>query len=118
MNLQRIKELIQQDKLVKFYQCKAWRDLRLDALDRDNNECQECKRQGKVTTNKQIKDDDEDDNKPVKLEVHHIKEVKKYPELALVLDNLKTVCVDCHNKEHGRVFGQNKRKKRWDDERW
>jgi 5-methylcytosine-specific restriction enzyme A len=112
MNLQRIKELIAQDKLVKFYQSKEWRHLRVDALDRDNHECQECKRKGKVTSNKQLRDDD----RPVKLEVHHIKEVKKYPELALVLGNLKTVCVDCHNREHGRTFRKNK--KLWDDERW
>jgi 5-methylcytosine-specific restriction enzyme A len=114
MNLQRIRQLIAEDNLIKFYQSRAWRNLRQDALDRDNHECQDCKEKGKVTSNKQQRED----GKPVKLEVHHIKEVKEYPELALVLENTKTVCVDCHNEEHGRKFGYSNRNKRWDDERW
>lgn len=107
MDLQTIKQLIKEDKLVKFYQCKEWRTLRLKALERDNYECQECKKRGKVTT-----------SKDTKLEVHHIKEVKKHPELALVLNNLKTVCVDCHNKEHGKLDKYIKQKRFWSDERW
>lgn len=107
MDLQRLKQLIKEDKLVKFYQCKEWRTLRLKALERDNYECQECKKQGKVTT-----------SKDTKLEVHHIKEVKQYPEFALVLSNLKTVCVDCHNKEHRKLDKYIKQNRFWSDERW
>jgi len=121
MDLQTIKRLIKEDKLVKFYQCKAWRGkngLRYEALKRDNYECQECKRKGKVTTLNQDKVDDKEEEKKVKLEVHHIKEVKEFPELALNLENLKTVCVDCHNKEHKRLDKFIKKKKFWNDERW
>ncbi|MCY9758222.1 HNH endonuclease, partial [Paenibacillus alvei] len=33
------------------------------------------------------------------------------------IDNLETVCVACHNKEHGRVFEKNINK--WQhDEKW
>lgn len=114
MDLATIKRLIAEDKLVKFYQSKAWRKLRLEALERDNYECQECKRKGTVKAKGMMNKD----GKEIKLEVHHIKEVKAHPELALVLDNTKTVCVDCHNKEHGKLEKYMQRKKKWDDERW
>ncbi len=39
--------------------------------------------------------------KEIQLVVYHIKELEHLPELALEIDNLETVCVDCHNKEHG-----------------
>lgn len=108
MDLLRIKELIREDNLVKFYQCKAWygKDgIRLKALERDNYECQECKRQGKVGPAQNV---------------HHIKEVKDYPELALVLDNVESVCIKCHNKEHKRLekYIRKNKKKVFDDERW
>ena len=32
--------------------------------------------------------------------VHHIKELEDHPELALVDDNLVSLCVSCHNKAH------------------
>ncbi|WP_369126193.1 HNH endonuclease [Kurthia massiliensis] len=32
--------------------------------------------------------------------VHHIKEVKDRPDLALSITNLQTVCRNCHNKIH------------------
>ncbi|MED2061030.1 HNH endonuclease, partial [Bacillus thuringiensis] len=51
------------------------------------------------------------------LVVHHIKELEHHPELALEKDNLETVCVDCHNKEHGRTF--EKKPNKWEnDEKW
>lgn len=34
--------------------------------------------------------------------VHHIKQVKDYPELILELDNLKSLCNNCHKKIHGK----------------
>jgi 5-methylcytosine-specific restriction endonuclease McrA len=33
--------------------------------------------------------------------VHHIKPLSDYPDLALVLENLLSLCNSCHNKEHG-----------------
>ena len=51
------------------------------ALHRDNHICQGCLRFKKITLAE---------------EVHHIKPVKDYPEQALELDNLESLCRDCH----------------------
>ncbi|WP_331000859.1 HNH endonuclease [Radiobacillus kanasensis] len=107
LEISQVRKLIREDKLVKFYQCKAWygkNGIRQQALERDNYECQECKRQGKVSPAQNV---------------HHIKEVKEYPELALVLDNTESVCIKCHNKEHKRLEKYiRKNKKVFDDEWW
>lgn len=65
----------------KFYNSAEWRTVREKVLERDNHECQWCKEQGKVT----LKGD-------AILEVDHIKELDKHPELALDVDNLRTLC--------------------------
>lgn len=100
----------------KFYDSGDWKKMREDVKRRDNFECQECKRQGRVTidTNEYS---ESAKRKKIMLVVHHIKELEHHPELALEIGNLETVCVDCHNKEHGRDF---KRKiNKWEhDERW
>lgn len=80
-----------------FYTSTAWIKLRRQALERDHYECVWCKEKGKVTT----RDDDV-------LEVDHIKELEYYPELALKLDNLRTLCKSCHNVRHGRFGGRSK----------
>lgn len=83
-----LKDLIRQDKVVKFYQWSEWRKLRQQALKRDNYECQTCKRDGKYAKAQNV---------------HHLKEVKQHPELALTLSNLECICITCHNKEHERL---------------
>ncbi|MFD2638382.1 HNH endonuclease [Piscibacillus salipiscarius] len=105
MDLKLIKQLILEDKLVRFYQSKAWRSLRINVLERDNYECQECKRQGRVSPAQNV---------------HHIKEVKKHPELALVEDNCEGICIKCHNKEHERLekYIRKKKPKFISEERW
>lgn len=72
----------------EFYLSRSWRQLRLEAMSRDHFECVWCRDEGKVTT----------DN----LEVDHIKELEYYPEFALDIDNLRTLCKECHNKRHHR----------------
>lgn len=64
-----------------FYHKPAWRRVRLLALQRDNYLCQECMRRKKITP---------------ATEVHHIKELEDYPELGLELDNLESLCWQCH----------------------
>ena len=91
-----------------FYASQAWRILREQALERDHYECVWCREEGKVTTEN--------------LEVDHIKELEFYPEFALDIDNLRTLCKECHNKRHGR-FQFRKSKKMQDknfrtDEFW
>lgn len=100
----------------KFYDSKEWKRLREKVKRRDNYECQECKRNGYVSidTNEYS---ESARRKKIALVVDHIKELEEYPELALDMDNLETLCVDCHNKKHGRVFERKPNK--WEhDERW
>ena len=72
----------------QFYNSSEWRTIRRQVLKRDHYECVWCREEGKVTTEN--------------LEVDHIKELEFYPEFALDLDNLRTLCKECHNKRHGR----------------
>lgn len=58
---------------------KEWRDA---VFARDNFTCQHCKKQGG------------------KLNAHHIKPFKDYPELRLDIDNGITLCYDCHCAVH------------------
>ena len=69
----------------KIYNSNEWLDIREVALLRDNLLCQECLRKG-IYTEAKI--------------VHHIVELKDDVTKAYDLDNLESVCVACHNKEH------------------
>lgn len=104
----KVKDFVKSFKGDSFYRCKEWREKRLDILERDNDECQRCKEQGKVATEKDGK----------YLEVHHIKELEEYPELAFEDDNLITVCTACHNYLHDRFGESEKKYKFWTEERW
>lgn len=102
--------LTKQERL-KFYKSKEWRAVREYVLQRDNYECQECKRNGKVLTNKEESLRD----KHKRLDVDHIKDLEHHPELALEPENLETLCIKCHNKKHNRFV---KKEKKWNDEKW
>lgn len=94
-----------------FYKTRAWSDVRMQALERDNYECQECRKFGRVTTN----DDRLDKHK--QLDVDHVQEIEEHPDLALDLENLRTLCIRCHNDKHDRTF--RRKSHRWEhDERW
>ena len=71
-----------------FYHTPAWRKLRVLALQRDHYLCQECLRKKRIVK---------------ATEVHHIKPITDFPELALSLDNLECLCWSCHEetKSHG-----------------
>jgi 5-methylcytosine-specific restriction endonuclease McrA len=67
-----------------------WKKNRNLAINRDNNICQNCGHDGSNS----------------RIEVHHIKPVKKFEELdnAHNLDNLICLCAKCHrNVEHGNI---------------
>lgn len=70
-----------------FYQSVAWRRIRQLALHRDHYLCQECLRNGRIRN---------------ATEVHHIKPLEEHPGLALDLDNLKSLCWDCHEATKSR----------------
>jgi 5-methylcytosine-specific restriction enzyme A len=96
---------IQSGQLMKFYKSREWLALRQIALQRDHFECQRCKANGKYH----------------KAEcVHHKKEVKPYPHLALSLSNLMCLCNACHNAVHDRmaIHLQEQGKKFVNEERW
>ncbi|MGW6233790.1 HNH endonuclease [Peribacillus butanolivorans] len=68
--------------------------MRIEALVRDNHECQQCLREGKEhMDSKKV----EGERKSVELNVHHKYEIEDYPQSALVLDNLETLCLNSHN---------------------
>ncbi|EJV41797.1 HNH endonuclease [Bacillus toyonensis] len=81
-----IQRLYEQDNIIKFYKHGYWKNhIRLKALERDNNECQACKRKGKQSQGRNV---------------HHLLELRDRPDLAYVLSNLETLCIRCHNAEH------------------
>jgi 5-methylcytosine-specific restriction endonuclease McrA len=102
-------------QLMKFYKSKEWKQLRLEAMKRANYECGHCKRMGKVTTRNTINKY----GRKTKMDVNHIKPVRLYPHLALDLDNLEYLCVDCHNKADGKDQMLKKHEPKFmNEERW
>ena len=86
-----------------FYNSWTWRKKRNEIAQRDNQECQVCKDDGKVTLATSTHP----------LIVHHIKPLEYHPDLKLDDNNLTTVCIACHNSIHTSAAH-----KVWDDEWW
>ena len=104
MDVIKIIEIIASGNLDRFYKSGEWLDERNKALRRDNNECQKCKSEGRVSLAQCV---------------HHIKHLKTNPELALDINNLISLCNSCHNVEHPeKLFRGVKRKKIEIAERW
>lgn len=70
----------------RFYHTPAWKALRLQRLQRDHYYCQPCKRAGRFFISANT--------------VHHRKPREQYPELALDIENVESICPACHNKNH------------------
>ena len=103
----------------KFYNSKHWKNKRLIILARDRSECQDCKKrlEDAVKNNAYLTPDDRR-IRPAQ-EVHHIKELKEFPELGLEEDNLVSLCTICHNARHGRTVKYfNVKKERLTEEQW
>lgn len=75
----------------RFYKSSKWKRKRETILRRDEYQCRQCKRYGKVT--------------PANT-VHHIYPLEQYPELALVSANLISLCNPCHEQMHDRLSGE------------
>lgn len=105
-DLSRICELVANGEENKVYKLQLWRRKRAAILKRDNYECQHCKR--KAWRRKIVK----------ATHVHHIKELKYYPELALDDDNLISLCFECHEEQHDRNENNRKQPKFVNEERW
>ena len=69
----------------EFYLSEKWKRKRRYILRRDSYECQMCRRYGRHIE---------------AVEVHHIKHLDEYPELALDDSNLISLCHACHNAQH------------------
>lgn len=81
---------IRNDEMQAFYKNSLWLKTRENILIRDHYECQRCKRLHRLTT------------RPQTLYVHHICELKKFPEHCLNEAILVTLCWECHETVHGR----------------
>lgn len=79
-----------------FYNSKGWRVLARKRIQGDGYKCVKC---GKIAT-----------------EVDHIKPIQTAEGWALRYDwnNLQSLCVDCHNKKHGRFKRRREREPRSD----
>ena len=80
---------------MRFYVTKAWKQIRLERLAKDNHLCRRCKKRGLLI--------------PATM-VHHIRPLEDYPELGLELDNLISLCNTCHEQVEKR--GQKYKKKK------
>jgi 5-methylcytosine-specific restriction endonuclease McrA len=88
----------------RFYWSPQWRNKRKYIVDRDNKECQRCKENGRVGKGETV---------------HHVKHLTDRPDLALVDDNLITLCYSCHNELHPEKWGEGiKKDKFMNEERW
>lgn len=102
------------EKEVKaFYNSSAWKHKRIEILDRDYHECQDCKARLKKALKEKIKLTGEDKKIRRAVEVHHIKELREHPELSLADNNLVSLCTQCHNIRHGRNPKRFVRKKKF-----
>lgn len=87
------RELIEEIKKgneLAFYNSTVWRKKREEIKKLQNNECQLCKREGKVGACECV---------------HHILHLKEYPEFALSNDNLMCLCNKHHNEVHPEKGG-------------
>ena len=101
MNKKLLKE-IKSGNTSYFYNSRTWRNKRKQIINRDNNECQMCKKQGRVSKGETV---------------HHIKHLKDYPTLALADDNLITLCFHHHELMHPEKF-IHERKAELNREKW
>lgn len=73
------------------YKSSRWKKKRERILKRDNYECRECRRYGKLIQANTV---------------HHIKPVEDYPELRYDTKNLISLCSGCHNEMHDRITNE------------
>ena len=99
-----IYKLIEIDRLDKFYKGKHFKNLKREVMREQHYECQYCKDKGKLTI---VREDIKRSGV-----VHHVKEVREFPHLALskyYIDDkgqrqrqLVVCCNECHEQIHKR----------------
>ena len=85
VTLQWLLELIRTNRVAEFYNTKTWWQLREKKRKLEHYECERCRKKGKHKQGKTV---------------HHKKPLRKYPELALDINNLENLCDECHYEEH------------------
>lgn len=85
------KQTIHGENRGRFQASKAWANVRLQAFLRDDRTCQHCGYKGS------------------NIQAHHIKHYADYPTLRLIVSNLTTLCVACHNKLHSLDVGSQRK---------
>lgn len=89
-----MREARPRDDIDALYQTPRWRKVRKQVLIRDHELCQECKRRGDFTRGNTV---------------HHLIHARDDISKFFDLDNLETICLACHNKEHTERTGGKKR---------
>ena len=89
---QKEKDMIKESN--PFYESPRWKHKRQQILKRDGYMCQICKRYGRIREAQ---------------EVHHIKHLEDFPELAYQDSNLVSLCKSCHNAKHPEKGGDRRR---------
>jgi hypothetical protein len=76
----------------KHYASAEWQELRSQALERDDYECQSCG----------ITEVEHQEEFGTGLNVHHVTDIADFedPDNADTLENLETLCAKCHGKKH------------------
>ncbi|WP_405593892.1 HNH endonuclease [Sellimonas catena] len=103
----------------KIYNSCRWQQVRDRVLLRDRYECQDCIQRLRMAavTGERLFGEDAKIRRAT--QVHHIKELRSYPDLAFEEDNLISLCTRCHNIRHGRQPTRFvKKKKTVTEERW
>jgi 5-methylcytosine-specific restriction enzyme A len=87
--------------MTALYNTYRWQQLRAVAKARDGYRCVACGHSG------------------CRLDVDHIEPVTKRPDLAYVLENLRTLCRKCHNRRtHGRKTSRRAQQLRRNSRAW
>ena len=86
-----------------FYNSVRWKRKRIEILRRDAYQCVICKQRLEDANAKGEELPPTQRRIRKAYTVHHIKELKEFPELGLDNDNLISICHECHDKIHGRT---------------
>lgn len=89
--------IINQGEIKKFYKSKHWRDIRLQALQRDKFECQKCNCSFGSNDEVQL---------TTATEVHHIKPIKEYvnPGVNFLIRGCGQITGPCKGKENSLFY--------------
>lgn len=80
-----------------FYTSPVWRKLRKQALMRDGGMCVACMERFRLGYSV----------KPNRATmVHHVQPIAERPDLALDINNLRSLCAECHAKQHPEKGGR------------